>query len=260
MYANGSRLFFCAVRSGLNKVRAAIRLCRFVNIFAIPFGKPRITLLKKLRSFQGILRNFAFLRSPAHGRLRASLRRGQDLRRLDIRTPSGNPAADLINGGRIRKQLADVSKLFHVSECALRIFLPSDGAFDDKITETFHYNAAGERGRRGVFCDEIAAVAIQGHIFYGIPAYSRAGSRTTRSRYNRFSFARQAVSFSNVRFFLRILAYKRRFSAKPSSANCPQLPILKGIEAQLKSVKFSSNFLGKIKFLRQRLKISFALW
>ena len=125
------------------------------------------------------------------------------------RTPSGNPAADLINGGRIRKQLADVSKLFHVSECALRIFLPSDGAFDDKITETFHYNAAGERGRRGVFCDEIAAVAIQGHIFYGIPAYSRAGSRTTRSRYNRFSFARQAVSFSNVRFFLRILAYKQ---------------------------------------------------
>ena len=91
--------------------------------------------------------------------------------------------------------------MFHVSECALRIFLPSDGAFDDKITETFHYNAAGERSGRGVFCDEIAAVAIQGHIFYGIPAYSRAGSRTTRSRYNRFSFARQAVSFSNVRFF-----------------------------------------------------------
>lgn len=130
------------------------------------------------------------LLSPAHGCLRASLRRAQDLRRPDTRSPSGNPAADLINGGRIRKQLADVSKLFHVSECALRIFLPSDGAFDDKITEPFHYNAAGERGGRGVFCDEIAAVAIQGHIFYGIPAYSRAGSRTTRSRYNRFSFAR----------------------------------------------------------------------
>ena len=52
----------------------------------------------------------------------------------------------------------------------------------------------------------------------------------------------------------------QRFSAKLLSANCPQLPILRGFEIQLRPVKSSSNFLSKIKFLRQRLKIGIASW
>ena len=139
------------------------------------------------------------------------------------------------------------------------IFLPSDGAFEDKISETFHHNAVGERGRRGVFCDEIAAVAIRGIVSMAFPHIQGHG------RDNPFPI--QAIPICpSLRFllkrsiFLRILAYKQRFSAKLLSANCPQLPILRGFEIQLRPVKSSSNFLSKIKFLRQRLKIGIASW
>ena len=88
------------------------------------------------------------------------------------------------------------------------IFLPSDGAFDDKISETFHHNAVGERGRRGVFCAEIAAVAIRGIVSMAFPHIQGHG------RDNPFPI--QAIPICpSVRFllkrsiFLRILAYKQ---------------------------------------------------
>ena len=57
------------------------------------------------------------------------------------------------------------------------IFLPSDGAFDDKISETFHHNAVGERGRRGWHLRRNRGRRHTGHSFHGIPAYSGAWSR-----------------------------------------------------------------------------------
>lgn len=111
----------------------------------------------------------------------------------------------------------------------------------------------------GGICDEIAAVAIRGivsMVFLHIQGHGRDNP-----------FPIQAIPICpSGRFllkrsiFLRILAYKRRFSAKLLSANCPQLPILRGFEIQLRPLKSSSNFLSKIKFLRQRLKIGIASW